>query len=442
MSDSVPLTPRSRRRHALRLGRESDDREGQRRTPSFGLQTPPHTTLQTHQNEHGPSGSSQQRRQVSTNRSEGQRRRRERERREREQQEQQLTLTLSPPGAPLPTPPSTQNSRTNHQVPPGQGQQASSNRSEGQRRRRERERHERQQQQHQPVLAPMPPRTPLPTPLSTHGSGTNRRVLPVARRPYREPTQRHDLGRMEHACPHCGALHWLFERSTGSGSSDAHPLFSMCCNSGDIKLPPMAPPPTGLHHLFTAATPQAERFRQHIRQYNAALAFTSLGVEVDNSVNQGGGGPPVFRIHGELRHQLGSLFPRRGDRPSYAQLYIYDPHEALDHRMQRNTTLDPIVMEYLQNLILTNHRWAQIFKHAMEVFDSSGCEDVSIQLTANKNRDRRRWNLPTADEVAVVIPGSKKGKTQCIPAKISAPKGGRNNNTVDRRADGPGHMER
>jgi hypothetical protein len=126
---------------------------------------------------------------------------------------------------------------------------------------------------------------------------------------------------------------------------------------------------------------------------------------VDNSINEGGGGPPTFRIHGELCHQLGSLTPRRRDRPTYIQLYIYDPHEALDHRMQGNATLDPIVMECLQDLILTNHRWAPIFKHAMEVLEENHCEDVSIQLSANHNRDRRRWNLPTADEVAVVVPG-------------------------------------
>lgn len=167
----------------------------------------------------------------------------------------------------------------------------------------------------------------------------------------------------------------------------------------------MAPPLNELHFLFTTATPQAEQFRQHICQYNAALAFTSLGVEVDNSVNQGGGGPPTFRIHGELCHRLGSLFPHRGDQPVYTQLYIYDPCEALDCQMQRNATLDPIIMECLQGLILTNHHWAHIFKHAMEVFEDNGCEDVSIQLTTNNNCDQRCWNLPTADEVAVIIPG-------------------------------------
>ena len=179
----------------------------------------------------------------------------------------------------------------------------------------------------------------------------------------------------------------------------------MCCDRGEIKLPAIAPPPAELSYFFTATTPQADRFLQNIRQYNAALAFTSLGVEVDNSVNEGGGGPPTFRIHGELRHQLGSLLPRSGDRPMYAQLYIYDPHEALEHRMQRNRTLDPIVMERLQALILTHHRWARIFKQASEVFKENQCENVSIQLAANQNRDQRRWNLPTADEVAVVIPG-------------------------------------
>ena len=36
----------------------------------------------------------------------------------------------------------------------------------------------------------------------------------AARQPYREPTARHDLGRMDIECPHCGALHWMMERLT------------------------------------------------------------------------------------------------------------------------------------------------------------------------------------------------------------------------------------
>jgi len=74
--------------------------------------------------------------------------------------------------------------------------------------------------------------------------------------------------------------------------------------------------------------------------------------------------------------------------------------------MQRNVTLDPIIMECLQTLILTHHRWARIFKHTQDVFEENKCENVSIQLTANQNHDRRHRNLSTADKVAVIIPGN------------------------------------
>ena len=127
-------------------------------------------------------------------------------------------------------------------------------------------------------LAPRPPRVSLPTPPPTQNHSTNRhRVLPVARRPCREPSWGHNLGRVDRGCTYCGALHWLSERSTGNGSSNPRPLFTMCCNQGEIELPAMETPPEGLTYLFTAAAPQAN----HFRQYNAALAFTSLGVEVE-----------------------------------------------------------------------------------------------------------------------------------------------------------------
>ena len=179
----------------------------------------------------------------------------------------------------------------------------------------------------------------------------------------------------------------------------------MCCGNGNVQLPAVAPPPPQLSYLFMGSTSEAQRFRENIRQYNAALAFTSLGAKVDNTVNAGGGGPPTFRIHGELRHQLGSLLPRDGERPVYAQLYIYDSHTALQHRMYRNAGLDANIMQRLQDLILTNHRWATTFKNASEVFLRTQCRDVSIQLSVNQNRDPRRYNLPTSDEVAVIIPG-------------------------------------
>ena len=159
----------------------------------------------------------------------------------------------------------------------------------------------------------------------------DRSGIAVARQRYIEPVARHDLGTMDHVCPKCGALHWLDERVQKAGSTNSHPLFGMCCGDGSITLPAPAPAPEPLQRFFSASTPEGRNFRENIRQYNVALSFTSLGAQIDDSVNRGGGGPPVFKIHGELHHQIGSLLPPHGKTPVYAQLYVIDSREALDH---------------------------------------------------------------------------------------------------------------
>ena len=254
-----------------------------------------------------------------------------------------------------------------------------------------------------PLLPTPPPQTQTagPPPPQTRCIAD----VPTARQPYREPSERHDLGQMDKTCPGCGALHWLMECSTTSGSSKSWPLFSMCCGNGDIQLPAAPPPPEQLLYFFTASTLEASRFCEKIHQYNAALTFTSLGVKVDGTVNTGGGGPPTFCVHGELHHQLGSLLPRNGERPVYAQLYIYDPRLALKHQMHCNVGLNQHIMQHLQDLILENHHWATTFKNAFQVFEHTHCWDVSIQLTTNQNHDPHCFNLPTSDEVAAIIPG-------------------------------------
>ncbi len=145
------------------------------------------------------------------------------------------------------------------------------------------------------------------------------RCLPLARRPYRKPVERHDLGRMNVPCRHCGALHWMAERL--AASSDSNPLFGLCCNSGAVYLPPQPDPPPAIRDLFTGRDAAAKEFRENIRQYNATSAFTSLGVKIDESVNNScDPAPYVFRIHGELCHRAGFLIPQPPRAPEYSQL--------------------------------------------------------------------------------------------------------------------------
>jgi hypothetical protein len=63
-------------------------------------------------------------------------------------------------------------------------------------------------------------------------------------------------------------------------------------------------------------------------------------------------------------------------------------------------------MQSLQALLSHSHAYAALYKQAYEVLDDLGdVEDAEIRLRVVPRNDRRRYNLPTAEEVAVVLPG-------------------------------------
>ena len=56
-------------------------------------------------------------------------------------------------------------------------------------------------------------------------------------------------------------------------------------------------------------------------------------------------------------------------------------------------------------MLLIHHRYAHIYQHTYEILnDYDPLEDVLICLQVGSTHDRR-FNLPTADEVAVILPG-------------------------------------
>ncbi|EIN05534.1 hypothetical protein PUNSTDRAFT_17327, partial [Punctularia strigosozonata HHB-11173 SS5] len=185
------------------------------------------------------------------------------------------------------------------------------------------------------------------------------------------------------------------------------PTFSMCCDHGKVRVPLARDPPAALRKLFEDTSKRGKEFHANIRQYNAALAFTSLGVKIDDTVNSGQG-PYAFWIHGELYHRMGSLLPVQGHVPLYAQLYIHNPSAALTMRMQQNLNLSRDTMSLLQVVLAEHHPYSQVYKQAYEILAEQGdTEDVSIHLCVNKSRDRRQYNLLTVDKVAVVLPGDR-----------------------------------
>ena len=128
------------------------------------------------------------------------------------------------------------------------------------------------------------------------------------------------LGAIEFICPLCGARFWKSEKLSTSTKSCYK--FSLCCGQGKVVLPPLASPPEMLMHLLTAADKRGREFRDKIRAYNSALAFASLGVNLDKELANARRGVYTFRIQGVVHHYIGQLTPREGQDPSFAQIYI------------------------------------------------------------------------------------------------------------------------
>ncbi|EED82421.1 predicted protein, partial [Postia placenta Mad-698-R] len=186
------------------------------------------------------------------------------------------------------------------------------------------------------------------------------------------------------------------------------PKFGMCCLQGQVQLPPVSQPPGVLQRLFKGTDPCSHLFQENIRQYNSAFAFTSVAVTVDHDVLNGSG-PYSFRIHGGLYHRMGTLLPNNNIQPLYAQLYIHDPHAALQTCMLHNPNLDPGIMNEIQDLLLTHNPFVPLYKRAYEILVEKPPEEqlnVSAQLQLQESDDHWRYNLPTVDEVAAIIPGS------------------------------------
>lgn len=211
---------------------------------------------------------------------------------------------------------------------------------------------------------------------------------------------------MTHACRHCGALHWLEERSN---TSKPEPEFESCCKHGNLKLPPLQPIPLFFQQLLTSTDTESRTFCQKLRRYNNALAFTSVNYTLDRRVKSKRG-PLCFRIHGELYHLQGPL-KAIDDSPQFAQLFFYDPEEATQYCMTQHEDLDPDILRRLTHMLNKINPYIPLYKTAKEALDESAITNKNLKVILNlqmrlvmeTGTDRRRHNLPSSGEVLGII---------------------------------------
>ncbi|MEG1462959.1 MAG: helitron helicase-like domain-containing protein, partial [Anaerorhabdus sp.] len=242
----------------------------------------------------------------------------------------------------------------------------------------------------------------------------NRRVhLPAAHISQLHRLKPLDLGRMDQICQHCGAKHWKDE--IAASSTKSNPFYNTCCKAGSAKLEPLNEPPEFLKALYTDLSPVAKHFRENIRRYNAAFAFTSLNCNV---VRPDGMGNFPFQIQGQMYHTQGPLVANGATTPRYAQLYIYDPEIASAARLTNNSDLNPNLIKDLTVILHGSNPYVSIYKHAHQLLQESESSSSNnnanndtyfrigsdLKLELIEGSDRRTENLPTTNEVAAIIP--------------------------------------
>ena len=196
-------------------------------------------------------------------------------------------------------------------------------------------------------------------------------------------------------CPYCKAYRWTSE------------LTSICCKNGKISLPEIQNPPETIVNLY-----KSNSFLEKLVWYNNALALTSLGC----SEVRYPGFNPIFKIQGKLYHSIGSLLPKEGHAPRYAQIYLYDTDHQIQHRLGK-TDLNKCTMVDLQQTLHNVNSYIKSFKAAAELITKN--TNMNIVLHHKKSLKPsdahcRSYNLPTSSEVAALVSGDAAGDRDLI----------------------------
>jgi len=130
--------------------------------------------------------------------------------------------------------------------------------------------------------------------------------------------------------------------------------------------------------------------------------MVSTGLKSDEQV---GGGPYYLCVHGRIYHQIGSLLPKEGNDPVYAQIYIYDTDEATAIRLRNanNSGCTEVPMRELSDHISDINPFAGAFKSMyrvmQEILELSKIFECTYLTTGKKIREgtiyrQRRLLLP------------------------------------------------
>jgi hypothetical protein len=168
---------------------------------------------------------------------------------------------------------------------------------------------------------------------------------------------------------------------------------------------PVADPPPELVQLFTIQNRTGKLFRDNIRAYNTCFSFTSHGGKVPTPPNHG---PYSYRLHGESYHLIGSVLPPPDGEPSFAQIYFHDSdniqlQKRVEFAIRGSLNIERNLLRNIQDVILRDNPFSYQFR-SIGSLGLGNTERLVIRERVQED-DLRRFNAPTAAEIAVLLPG-------------------------------------
>ena len=169
----------------------------------------------------------------------------------------------------------------------------------------------------------------------------------------------HELKPFQKECTKCSAF--FFEEEC-----TAREKYTACCKHGAIRLPSIPKPLEGLRDLLNKNSQDHHHFMENIIYYNNSLAFGSIGVETKKFT---GRGPLIVCMNGQICHFTGSIEPKEGKTPSFAQLYVVDQDFALEERSKRNKSCRKEILKVLGDEIQKSNIYAKSFSMLKDVME-------------------------------------------------------------------------
>ncbi|GBN28214.1 hypothetical protein AVEN_191800-1 [Araneus ventricosus] len=128
----------------------------------------------------------------------------------------------------------------------------------------------------------------------------------------------------------------------------------------------------GLQDLLTSDSLESKNYRKHIREYNSALAFASIGAQIKPLP---GTGPYCYRIHGKIYHMVSPLNSDH-NKPGLDSM---------------SRAINPFIDCYLQM-----HR----------IIEENPATNIRMVFMENGDLDLRGYNQPTSrTEIAAIFVG-------------------------------------